>query len=174
MDKSNFYYLGKITRKYSFKGELIIFLDTDSTSFYKNLEKVYLGIDNSFIPYFIDSLSIYKSKNLKVKFEEIKNEDEAKQLINKKVYLPINSLPKLDGKKFYYHEVIGFEVQDINFGKIGVIESVNEQSPQHLFLVKSKNDKIYIPINDDLINKIDRPKKTIKMNLPDGLINLNS
>ena len=77
MDKSNFYYLGKITRKYSFKGELIIFLDTDSTSFYKNLEKVYLGIDNSFIPYFIDSLSIYKSKNLKVKFEEIKNEDEA-------------------------------------------------------------------------------------------------
>ena len=103
-----------------------------------------------------------------------KNEDEAKQLINKKVYLPINSLPKLDGKKFYYHEVIGFEVQDINFGKIGVIESVNEQSPQHLFLVKSKNDKIFIPINDDLINKIDRLEKTIKMNLPDGLINLNS
>ena len=174
MDNPNFYYLGKITRKYSFKGELIIFLDTDSTSFYKNLEKVYLEIDNSFIPYFIDSLSIYKNKNLKVKFEEIKNENEAKKLINKKVYLPINSLPKLVDNKFYYHEIIGFEVQDINFGKIGVIESVNEQSPQHLFLVKSENGIILIPINDDLISKIDRPKKIIKMKLPDGLINLNS
>ena len=42
MDNNQFFYLGKITRKFSFKGELIIFLDTDSPSTYYDLKKVFI------------------------------------------------------------------------------------------------------------------------------------
>ena len=47
MNQSKFFYLGKIIRKFSFKGELIIFLDTDSPSTYYDLKKVYVKEDDS-------------------------------------------------------------------------------------------------------------------------------
>ena len=108
MNQSKFFYLGKITRKFSFKGELIIFLDTDSPSIYYDLKKVYVKEDDSFIPYFISEISKYKNNNIRVKFEDVENESMASNLINKEIFLPIIELPKLDGKRFYYHEVNGF------------------------------------------------------------------
>ena len=56
MNQSKFFYLGKITRKFSFKGELIIFLDTDSPSTYYDLKKVYVKEDDSYLPYFISEI----------------------------------------------------------------------------------------------------------------------
>ena len=152
MNQSKFFYLGKITRKFSFKGELIIFLDTDSPSAYYALKKVYVKEDDSYLPYFISDISKYKNNSIRVKFEDIENESMASNLINKEIFLPISELPKLDGKKFYYHEVNGFQVEDIRYGKIGEIEYINDQTPQHLFVINSNDKEVLIPINDDFIS----------------------
>jgi 16S rRNA processing protein RimM len=40
-------------------------------------------------------------------------------------------LPKLTGNKFY-HEVIGFEVEDKRLGVVGKIESINDTTAQPL------------------------------------------
>ena len=77
MNQSKFFYLGKITRKFSFKGELIIFLDTDSPSTYYDLKKVYVKEDDSYLPYFISEISKYKNNSVRVKFEDIENESMA-------------------------------------------------------------------------------------------------
>ncbi|MAI92731.1 MAG: 16S rRNA processing protein RimM [Flavobacteriaceae bacterium] len=172
MNQSKFFYLGKITRKFSFKGELIIFLDTDSPLTYYDLKKVYVKEDDSYLPYFISEISKYKNNSVRVKFEDIENESMASNLINKEIFLPINELPKLDGKRFYYHEVNGFQVEDITHGKIGEIEYINDQTPQHLFVINSNDKEVLIPINDDFILELDRINKTIKMDLPEGLLKI--
>ena len=172
MNQSKFFYLGKITRKFSFKGELIIFLDTDSPSTYYDLKKVYVKEDDGCIPYFISEISKYKNNNIRVKFEDVENESMASNLINKEIFLPIGELPKLDGKKFYYHEVNGFQVEDIRHGKIGEIKYINDQTPQHLFVINSNDKEVLIPINDDFILELDRINKTIKMDLPEGLLKI--
>ena len=172
MDENNYYYLGKVTRKFSFKGELIVFLDTDTPSHYYGLEKIFLKVDNSYIPYFISKISKYKNNSVRVKFEDVKNESEAMELINYEIFLPIEELPKLEGKKFYYHEVIGFKVIDINYGEIGEIIYINDQTPQHLFVVKSSGKEILIPINDDFILDLDRINKIVNLKIPEGLLKI--
>ena len=172
MNQNNYYYLGKVTRKFSFKGELIVFLDTDTPSHYYGLKKIFLKVDNSYIPYFISKISKYKNNSVRVKFEDVKNESEAMELINYEVFLPIEELPKLEGKKFYYHEVIGFMVIDINHGKIGEITYINDQTPQHLFVVKSSGKEILIPINDDFILDLDRINKIVNLKIPEGLLKI--
>ena len=172
MNENNYYYLGKVTRKFSFKGELIVFLDTDTPSHYYGLKKIFLKVDNSYIPYFISKISKYKNNSVRVKFEDVKNESEAMELINYEIFLPIEELPKLEGKKFYYHEVIGFKVIDINHGEIGEITHINDQTPQHLFVVISSGKEILIPINDDFILDLDRINKIVNLKIPEGLLKI--
>ena len=172
MSVNEFYFLGKITRKFSFKGDLIIFLDTDAPSEYYHLDKIFIKIKDRYIPYFIEEIYPYKNNSIRVHFEDVNDENEAKVLINKEIYLPSNSLPALEGNKFYYHEIEGFKIKDKKVGELGFIKYVNDKSPQHLFVVDYNKKEILIPISDDLIENIDRNEKLINMNLPSGLIEL--
>jgi 16S rRNA processing protein RimM len=47
------------------------------------------------------------------------------------LYLPLKMLPKLSGNKFYFHEVIGFEVEDQRWHS-WKIESINDSTAQPL------------------------------------------
>ena len=66
------------------------------------------------------------------------------------------------------------EIKIEKIGDVGFIKYVNDKSPQHLFVLEYDKKEILIPINDELIIKIDRKKKLIRMNLPNGLIQLYS
>ena len=166
-----FYYLGKITKLFSFKGELVFFFDVDDISEYYEIENVFIDIQGDIIPFFIERIN-FKNNNATVKLQDIESESDAKRLINSKLYLPISSLPKLDGNKFYYHEVIGFEVYDINEGRVGVIESINDQAAQALFEIKDGYTEILLPIVDDFIKEIDRENKKVMVTFPEGLLDI--
>ena len=173
MQKKDCFYLGKITKKFSFKGEVLIYLDTDEPELYDEMESVFVDINNNLVPFFIESSSVHRNDFLRVKFEDVDNEEEADGILGKQVYLPLSMLPKLEGDKFYFHEVIGFEIEDKTLGIVGVIESVNDTTAQPLFEVKQGTREILIPMIDQFLVKIDRPNRRIIMDLPEGLVDLN-
>ncbi len=166
------FYLGKIVRKYSFKGELLIKLDTDEPALYENLDAVFIFVGNSLIPFFIESSQLHKSDLLRIKFEEVTNEEDADALMKSDVYLPLELLPKLEGNKFYFHEVIGFTMMDTNFGKVGTIKGINDNTSQSLFEIDRDGIEILIPMNDEFIVEVNRETKTITVETPEGLIDL--
>ena len=141
MKKEDCFYLGKIVRKYSFKGELLIKLDTDQPELYENLDSMFIKVRNTLIPFFIESSQLHKSDLLRVQFEDVKNEADADSLLKSEVYLPLKFLPKLEGNKFYFHEVIGFTMNDKNYGEVGKIVSINDSTAQSLFEVDN-NGKV--------------------------------
>ncbi|QHI38245.1 Ribosome maturation factor RimM [Kordia antarctica] len=166
------FFLGKIVKKYSFKGELLAKLDTDQPDLYDDLDAVFIKLGRDFIPFFIEKSSLHKSDLLRLKFEDVNTEAEADQLLKSELYLPLEFLPKLEGNKFYYHEVIGFAVEDASFGKVGIISGVNDSTSQPLFEILRDTIEILIPINDAIIKKVDRKAKTIYIEAPEGLIDL--
>jgi len=166
------FYLGKIVKKYSFKGELLAKLDTDQPELYEDLDAVFIQLGREFIPFFIERSSLHKSDLLRLKFEDIDTEEDADQLLKSELYLPLEFLPKLDGNKFYYHEIIGFTVEDASFGTVGKITGVNDTTSQPLLEVLHEAIEILIPINDAIIQKVDRKAKTIHIAAPEGLIDL--
>jgi len=166
------FYLGKIVRKYSFKGELLIKLDTDQPEIYENLDAVFIDYRNTFLPFYIESSQLHKSDLLRVQFEDVTTEADADSLLKCDVYLPLEFLPKLEGNKFYFHEVIGFTIDDVNFGLVGIVTGVNDSTAQALFEIEKDSKEILIPVNDEFIVKVDRKKKSIIVNTPEGLIDL--
>lgn len=172
MKKEDCFYLGKIVRKYSFNGELLIKLDTDEPELYENLDSIFIDVRGTFIPFFIEQSQLHKSDLLRVQFEDVTNEADADALIKSDVYLPLEFLPKLEGNKFYFHEVIGFTMEDKNYGTVGTIVSINDSTAQALFEVENDGKEILIPMNDEFIVKVDRTTKTIIVDTPEGLIDL--
>ena len=166
------FYLGKIVKKYSFKGELLVKLDTDEPEIFKNLESVFISLRNNLIPFFVESCKLHKSQLLRIKFEEVDTEEDADALLKSDLYLPLSILPTLSGNKFYYHEVTGFTVIDENFGEVGIIDNINDTGAQELFVIDRDGTEILIPLNDEFIKKVDRDKKQILVKTPEGLIDL--
>ena len=172
MQKEECFFVGKIVKKFSFKGEVLVKLDTDDPEQFTQMESVFVEQHKSLIPFFIENLSLHKSSLLRIKFEEVETESDADALMGAHLYLPLDFLPELSGNQFYYHEIIGFEILDTNFGKVGSVVSVNDSTAQHLFVIDREGTEILIPINDDIIQEVDRDSKTIKVTAPEGLIDL--
>jgi len=173
MKKEDCFYLGIIAKKYSFKGEVILKLDTDQPEIYENLDAILVDFGKALVPYFVEKSLFQKGNQLRIQFEEVYSEQEADKLLKKDAYLPLNLLPKLEGAKFYYHEISGFILEDINFGEIGLIDSINDSSSQPLFVIKTETEDILIPMVDDFIQKIDRKNKKVLVKTPEGLIDMN-
>ncbi|MEO0046332.1 MAG: Ribosome maturation factor RimM [Bacteroidota bacterium] len=172
MRKDDCFYLGKIAKKFSFKGEVLIYLDTDEPELYENMESVFVEFNKNLVPFFIENSSLHKNDFLRVQFEDVDSEEEADKLIGCEIYLPLNMLPKLEGNKFYFHEVIGFEIEDQRLGVFGKIVSINDTSAQPLFEVVNGSVEILVPMIDQFLVKIDRENKKVVMNLPEGLVEM--
>lgn len=172
MLKEECFYLGRIVRKFSFKGELLAKLDTDDPEVYENLESVLIDFNDKLIPFFIDSCQLHKSTLLRIDFEDVKNEADAEDLIGASLYLPLEQLPKLSGDQFYYHEITGFAVEDVNYGPIGIITGVNDHTAQALFIIDAQGKEVLIPINDLFIKELRRDEKKMILDVPEGLIDI--
>ncbi len=173
MQKKDCFYLGKIVKKYSFKGEVVLKLDADEPDIYENLDAVFLDLGKNLLPFFIKKSLLQKGNQLRVKFEDIENEADADAILKTDVYLPLNLLPKLSGNQFYFHEVVGFVLEDINYGEIGKISSINDKTAQALFVISKGDSEILVPMIDEFIKKIDRENKKIITETPEGLIEMN-
>ena len=172
MRKEDCFYLGRIVRKHSFKGEVVLKLDTDEPELYQEVESVFVNIGNNMIPFFIKDSLLQKGNQLRVNFENIQSEADADALLKSGVYLPLSMLPKLTGKKFYFHEIIGFAAEDVAYGAIGTVTGVNDSSAQPLFEIEKEGMQILVPMIDDFIVKIDREQQKILLKTPAGLLDM--
>ena len=172
MKKEDCFYLGTVVSKFSFKGEVLIKLDTDEPENYTKMESVFVSYNENLVPFFIERSALHKSDLLRVKFEDIDAEADAEDLLRAEIYLPLTLLPELKGNKFYYHEVIGFTVIDSSYGEVGEIKSINDHTAQALFEIDGNGTEILIPMNDEFIDKVNRDQKEIHVTTPEGLIDL--
>ncbi len=172
MKKEDCFYLGKIVSKFSFKGEVLIKLDTDEPQSYVKMESVFVDYNDNLVPFFIDKSALHKSDLLRVKFEDVDSEEDADDLMKADIYLPLSLLPKLKDDQFYYHEIIGFKVMDTTFGEVGIIKSINDSTAQALFEIDRNGTEVLIPMNDEFIGEINKTSKTIEVTTPEGLIDL--
>lgn len=172
MTKEECFYLGKIVSKFSFKGEVLAKLDTDEPEIYTEMESVFVEFNKNLVPFFLERARLHKSTLLRIKFEDVDTELDADDLIGAELYLPLTDLPQLPDDKFYFHEIIGFNVIDENFGLIGTVKKINDQTAQTLLIIEREEKEVLIPLNDDFIKQVDKSKSEMHIQAPEGLIEL--
>jgi 16S rRNA processing protein RimM len=170
MDKDAFFCLGKISKTFGYKGQVIVICNSNTPEKYKDLESVFVEIQHERIPFFITEFSTQNRNSITLKFEDIDNSDAAQKLLGCLIYIPVAE--KIAGKDADLNiaELVAFEVTDVNAGTLGVISKIMELPQQHIMQIFKDKKEILIPLNPDFIKKIDFKKKTMLIAAPEGLI----
>jgi len=172
MQKQDCFYLGIIAKLHGFKGEVSLFLDVSNPSEYATLDAVFIEIDGSLIPFFVQHIKMKTKGFVAVKFEGIDSEKDAQRILKKQVYLPEAFLQELDQTSFYDHEIIGYTVIDEAHGNVGVVKNVIDMAANPLLQLDKEGREVLIPIFDGLVQKVQRKKKELHIKAPEGLIDL--
>ena len=171
MTKEDCFYLGRVAKTHGIKGEVTIKLDVDDPSDYLDMKYFFLEINKVLTPFFVEKI-VSSGDKFFVTIQDVKTVEAASALTGKEVWLPLEMLPKLSGKQFYYHEVKGFLVVDAEKGELGPIQEILEYPTQAIIQVFKDKKEILIPILDQVIQKVDRKSKKLYIKAPEGLIDM--
>lgn len=171
MRKEDCFYLGKVVKTHGLKGEVTLKIEADAPSAYLEMKHFFLEINKVLTPFFVEKITPNGDKFF-VQVQDIKTIEQAQNLVGKVVYLPMEMLPKLSGKQFYFHEIVGFMVVDTEKGELGPVAEVLEYPTQAILQVMKGKKEILIPILDQVIQNVDRDKKILQITAPEGLIDM--
>ncbi len=165
------FYIGYITKTKGLKGEVQIFFEYEDP---ENLpfETIFAEINGKLIPYFISSYKLNNNQTGYFFFDDLDSIAKAEKIVRKKIYLPLSVKPVRDEDEFLITDLKGFIVHDQTFGELGEIIDIHEYPQQFVAVVPYKFREVMFPLNDDLIVEIDEESGILKVNLPEGLIDL--
>jgi 16S rRNA processing protein RimM len=173
MTKEDCFFLGHVAKLQGYKGEVSIHLDVDNPEKYKSLESVFVEINNLLTPFFISKIELRQKKFAHVKFEEVDTQEKARKLLGKELFLPIELLEESEQDEFYIHELTDYLVIDENYGVVGKIIQIIEMELNPLMEISNERGEILIPLQKEIIQKIDKEKLELHVSTPEGLIEIN-
>tara|TARA_B110000027_G_scaffold66132_1_gene70820 strand:- start:1174 stop:1758 length:585 start_codon:yes stop_codon:yes gene_type:complete len=173
MKKADCFHLGYVAKLHGFKGEVSLFLDVTNPEDYRTLDAIFIDLNDQLTPFFLESFKLKNKGFAAAKFEGVTSEDGARKLLRKDIYLPAQILPELTGLHYYDHEVAGFTIVDARLGAVGELQQIVDFKVNPLFQIISPDSKeILIPLLKDTVMKVDRERKELHVQTPEGLIEI--
>jgi 16S rRNA processing protein RimM len=173
MTQDNCFLLGKITKPYSFKGEVVLWMDVDDSEPYEDVDTLWLPQQSILVPYAVESLRRNKDRFV-VRLADVNTEAAAKQLAGKDVWLPLAEMAPMEDGKFYFHEVQGWSAIDRSTGEaVATIVHVVDQGAYPMLEVEFGNgNQGFIPLPDHVKVDVKREEQQLILDLPEGLLDV--
>jgi 16S rRNA processing protein RimM len=170
---SDFIHIGKLVAPHGITGQIILEHALVKPVHFKGVDAIFVEKNAaSFIPYFLESVSAKTDTLTHLQIEGVHTREAAQFLVGKKVWLPQADFQKLVEKNSPL-ALLGYTIQER--GKdIGVIQEVIEQPHQLLVTILYKGQEAYIPLHEESLKGVNHAKKTVAVELPDGLLDLYS
>lgn len=163
--------IGYITKTRGLKGEVQVFFQYEDPEDL-DLDVVFIELHNKLVPFFVSSYQLLSNKTGYFFFEDVDHIDKAVELIKKTVFLPNTKKPERDPEEFFITDLKGFIVHEKVYGELGEILEINEFPQQFIASVNYQSTEIMFPLSDDFILEIDREAKILKIELPEGLLDV--
>lgn len=171
MSPSDFFLAGKILRPHGLKGEVTVFLEADVPVNWQHLKGVYIELDGQYVPHRIEHISL-KGSQAFVKFKDVGTREDAAFLQKRSMYLPKSERPRRIGLDFYDDEVTGFKILEKTTGLLGTVIRVDRTGSSRHLIFQFQGIEKMIPVNGPFIQGINRSAKTIRVELPEGFLDI--
>ena len=161
------YKIGRLGKAHGVKGEVTFQFDDDVFD-RTDAEYLILSIDGILVPFFMEEYRFRSDSLALVKFCDIDTQERASELTGCDVYFP-RALAEEDDTPTLT-SLVGFDLVEAKGNKkVGTIAAIDDSTANVLFELE---DGRLIPATEDLITDINTKERTIKMEIPDGLLEL--
>ena len=164
--------LGRITKVSGYEGAVAVKIEKLVTENIPQMESVFLEIEGRPVPFFISGMEYNGADILKLQFEGYDSNEKMCEFTGCRIFL--TSGTDIGSLKEESQNFMGYKVFADDGKLLGSISDVISNNGQWLINVASADRKsILIPFHEHFIVSIDRRKKVIIMDIPDGLTEIN-
>ena len=166
-----YFKIGRLAATHGLQGEIVLQHSLGKKTALKGLEQVFLEeAPGRFLPYFLEGARIKSDSEVFLKLEGIHTKEAARKLTPREAWITAADFSQFAGKSAPI-SLLGFTlVQDGE--TLGVIREVIEQPHQVLCSILIGDREALIPLHEDSLEQIDRKKKLVHVQLPDGLLDI--
>ena len=167
--KEEVFKIGIINKPHGVKGEVSFTFTDDIFDRVEDCDYLVLLLDGILVPFFIEEYRFRSDNVALVKFEGIDSTEKARTLTNVEVYYPVKFMDDQEEISSWNY-FIGFRVEDIHHGCLGTVVDVDDATMNVLFVIENGDEEVLLPAHEEVIIDIDRKKKILKVDIPDGLL----
>ena len=162
--------LGTISRSHGLKGAFKVNIHSAGILPIEKEEPVFIQLQGGPVPFFVEECVAASHDVWMMKLDEIDSIEAADKFVGKELFIEESNFIGIKAEAT--EALVGFSVTDFEKGDIGVVSGILETA-QHPVLEIELDDKlILVPWVDAIVKEIDSDTKTIKIEAPDGLIDL--
>ncbi len=164
--------IGRLHKPHGIAGELGMSFTNDVFDS-EGIDCWLVDIDGILVPFFPESYRFRSDSTLLVKFDDVNDEKQAKQLSERDVFLLKKGLPEMEEELVWQH-LVGYQVYDVNADRmLGIVSAVDDSTANVLLEVTDGENRLILPAAEELIEELSFDERTLSMRLPEGLADIN-
>lgn len=165
-------HIGTLIKAHGYKGEIQIKGKPALLDMIQIGDPLFISIDGQRIPFFVeDAFESGHKDRLVIKFEFIDDINTARKFVNCKVYSDQQGTSEHeDGED--YTTMMSYSVFDTNSKRKAEVTDYIESPENPILILTFDQQDVMLPLNADYIESIDHSSRTMRVALPEGLINL--
>lgn len=166
--------VGAVTKVDGVEGHVLVKLKPDSEIDVFDDEFLLVEVNGGIVPMRIDDAKRRGERSATITLNNVTTVAQAQYIVGGKVYGECGEKEEGDDE-YEMTSFTGYTIIDTTLGKIGVITDIDDTvAANPLFIVDGAEGEILIPASDDFVEEVDDDARTITMNLPAGLVDIDA
>jgi 16S rRNA processing protein RimM len=159
--------VGKLRRPHGVQGEALVELFSDFPERLRPKATLYVG--EAHIPLTVRSQRNHQ-QGLLLAFEGFASPESIGRFRNQMLYVSIQDVHNLPEGEFYYHELLGLQVEDETGALLGTLTEILETGANDVYVIEDASGaEILVPAIPDVVLNIDVEVGKMKVHLLPGL-----
>lgn len=162
--------VGQIINTHGVRGEIKVFPLTDDIKRFGKLKVIYMKQADDYREYKLEGIKYFKNLVI-VKLEGINSMNEAVKLVDSYLYVNRENAVKLSKDTYFVADLIGIDVYNMDDESLGTIINVFSTGSNDVYEIKKDDGKTFlIPAIKDVVKEIDIEKRSMRIELLEGLL----
>jgi 16S rRNA processing protein RimM len=165
--------VGRIARPHGLRGLVVVNPETDFVDErFATGQTLWTRSAQGEEPLVITSTRVQGGRPV-IGFEGFDRIEDVERLAGLELRVPEDALARLGDGMFYHHQLIGCAVETVTGDRIGEVARVDGGSSGSLLAIDGPRGEVLIPLALDICVSIDVAAKRIRIDPPEGLLEVN-
>lgn len=171
INKDQLFPIGQINKPHGIQGEMSFGFTTDIFEV-EELPFFIFELEGIFVPFVVAEYRLKRASTGILHLDGVNSDEEARLFSGLQIYILKEQLDLLPEIEMNLNYLVGFQLNDIKRGVIGIISEIDSTTENVLFVIQKDDDELLIPVSEEYIREINQDNKIIEVELPDGLLDL--